>query len=223
MKTKIITILAVAMMVTTMVLAQNADNNKTTKARGTSFLSLGPIGGFGHSWTSNMDNRFKPSAHLGIGMIYSRFEHWGWGTELTASHEGYSTRLGSNGTTQYISYDPTYLRMAPKAYYFFGRYGDNVRPKIYLGPSVAYKLVEDQYVDGPGSTEVQYMNAGNEMLRDWDLGVDVGAGVNIRVAPYTWLNLDADYYHGFLDVTRLNGLNNMNRSLRANVGVMIGI
>ncbi len=221
MKTKIVYMFAAAMAVSAMAFAQNADNK--TEKKGTSYISLGPVGGFGHSWTSNMDNRFKPSAHLGIAMIYSRFEHWGWGTELTASHEGYSTRIGGNGTAQTISYDPTYLRMTPKAYYFFGDYGDNIRPKIYLGPSVAYRLVEDRYVSGPGSTEVQYMNTGSTMINDWDLGVDVGAGVNIKVAPYTWLNLDADYYHGLLDVTRMNGINNMNRSLRANVGVMIGI
>lgn len=221
MKTKIVYMFAAAMAVSAMAFGQNADN--ITDRRGTSYISLGPVGGFGHSWTSNMNNRFKPSAHLGIAMIYSRFEHWGWGTELTASHEGYSTLTGVNGTEQTISYDPTYLRMTPKAYYFFGDYGDNIRPKIYLGPSVAYKLAEDRYVRGPGGTEVQYMNTGSTMINDWDLGVDAGAGVNIKVAPYTWLNLDADYYHGLLDVTRMNGINNMNRSLRANVGVMIGI
>jgi outer membrane protein W len=221
MKTKIVYIFAAAMAVSAISFAQNAD--KKTEKKGTSYISLGPLGGFGHSWTSNMDNRFKPSAHLGIAMIYSRFEHWGWGTELTASHEGYSTRIGGNGTVQTISYDPTYLRMTPKAYYFFGDYGDNIRPKIYLGPSVAYRLIEDKYVSGPGNAEVRYMNTTTPMINDWDLGIDAGAGVNIKIAPYTWLNLDADYYHGLLDVTRWSNINNMNRSLRANVGVMIGI
>lgn len=219
MKTKIVYMFAAAMAVSAISFAQNADNNKIVEKRGTSYISLGPIGGFGHSWTSNMDNRFKPSAHLGIAMIYSRFEHWGWGTEITASHEGYSTAIGS----QTFTYDPTYLRMTPKAYYFFGDYGDNIRPKIYLGPSVAFKVAEDRYVGGPNNSDVRYIDQGSYMINDWDFGVDVGAGVNIKVAPYTWLNLDADYYHGLLDVTRMNGMNNMNRSLRANVGVMMGI
>ncbi|HEY9176585.1 MAG TPA: porin family protein [Flavipsychrobacter sp.] len=222
MKTTIVYIFAAAMMSSATAIAQETDKNMNEK-RGTSFVSLGPVGGFGHSWTSNMDTRFKPSAHLGIAMIYSRYEHWGWGTEMIASHEGYSTRTGVNGTMQTLSYDPTYLRMTPKAYYFFGDYGDNIRPKIYLGPSVAYKLAEDRYVSDPGGTDVQYMTTGSSMMKDWDFGIDVGAGVNIKVAPYTWLNLDADYYHGLMDVTRMNGINNMNRSLRANVGVMIGI
>lgn len=219
MKTKIVYMFAAAMAVSAIGFAQNADDKKIVEKKGTSYISLGPIGGFGHSWTSNMNNRFKPSAHLGIAMIYSRFEHWGWGTELTASHEGYSTAIGN----QTFTYDPTYLRMTPKAYYFFGDYGDNIRPKIYLGPSVAYKVAEDRYVGGPNNSDVRYTDRGSYMINDWDLGVDVGAGVNIKVAPYTWLNLDADYYHGLLDVTRMNGMNNMNRSLRANVGVMMGI
>ena len=219
MKTKIVYMFAAAMAVSAIGFAQNTDDKKIVEKKGTSYISLGPIGGFGHSWTSNMNNRFKPSAHLGIAMIYSRFEHWGWGTELTASHEGYSTAIGN----QTFTYDPTYLRMTPKAYYFFGNYGDNIRPKIYLGPSVAYKVAEDRYVGGPNNSDVRYTDRGSYMINDWDLGVDVGAGVNIKVAPYTWLNLDADYYHGLLDVTRMNGMNNMNRSLRANVGVMMGI
>lgn len=219
MKTKIVYMFAAAMAVSAIGFAQNTDDKKIVEKKGTSYISLGPIGGFGHSWTSNMNNRFKPSAHLGIAMIYSRFEHWGWGTELTASHEGYSTAIGN----QTFTYDPTYLRMTPKAYYFFGNYGDNVRPKIYLGPSVAYKVAEDRYVGGPNNSDIRYTDRGSYMINDWDLGVDVGAGVNIKVAPYTWLNLDADYYHGLLDVTRMNGMNNMNRSLRANVGVMMGI
>ncbi|MBW7914412.1 MAG: PorT family protein [Taibaiella sp.] len=219
MKTKLVYMFAAAMAVSAIGFAQNADDKKIVEKKGTSYISLGPIGGFGHSWTSNMNNRFKPSAHLGIAMIYSRFEHWGWGTELTASHEGYSTAIGN----QTFTYDPTYLRMTPKAYYFFGNYGDNIRPKIYLGPSVAYKVAEDRYVGGPNNSDIRYTDRGSYMINDWDLGVDVGAGVNIKVAPYTWLNLDADYYHGLLDVTRMNGMNNMNRSLRANVGVMMGI
>ncbi len=219
MKTKIVYMFAAAMAISAIGFAQNADDKKIVEKKGTSYMSLGPIGGFGHSWTSNMNNRFKPSAHLGIAMIYSRFEHWGWGTELTASQEGYSTAIGN----QTFTYDPTYLRMTPKAYYFFGNYGDNIRPKIYLGPSVAYKVAEDRYVGGPNNSDVRYTDRGSYMINDWDLGVDVGAGVNIKVAPYTWLNLDADYYHGLLDVTRMNGMNNMNRSLRANVGVMMGI
>lgn len=219
MKTKIVYMFAAAMAISAIGFAQNADKKTMTEKKGTSYISLGPIGGFGHSWTSNMDNRFKPSAHLGIAMIYSRFEHWGWGTELTASHEGYSTAIGN----QTFTYDPTYLRMTPKAYYFFGNYGDNIRPKIYLGPSVAYKVAEDRYVGGPNNSDIRYTDRGSYMINDWDLGVDVGAGVNIKVAPYTWLNLDADYYNGLLDVTRMNGMNNMNRSLRANVGVMMGI
>lgn len=219
MKTKIVYMFAAAMAISAIGFAQNADDKKIVEKKGTSYISLGPIGGFGHSWTSNMNNRFKPSAHLGIAMTYSRFEHWGWGTELTASHEGYSTAIGN----QTFTYDPTYLRMTPKAYYFFGNHGDNIRPKIYLGPSVAYKVAEDRYVGGPNNSDIRYTDRGSYMINDWDLGVDVGAGVNIKVAPYTWLNLDADYYHGLLDVTRMNGINNMNRSLRANAGVMIGI
>ena len=101
----------------------------------TQYMSLGPTIGIGHSWLSDVDDQtVKPSGHIGIAFIYSRFAHWGWGAELIASHEGFR-REAPNGVN--MSVDPTYLRFTPKAYYFFGDYGDKCRPKIYAGPSLA--------------------------------------------------------------------------------------
>ncbi|MBL7718450.1 MAG: PorT family protein [Flavipsychrobacter sp.] len=196
---------------------------KTTKP---SYASLGPVGGFGHSWMSNMDGQqFKPSAHLGVAFIYSRYEHWGWGANLTASHEGYSNEYMWGGDRYRRSVDPVYLRLAPRAYYFFGSYGDNVRPKLYLGPSVGVKVQEDQYttnITNNTTDAVMATPTNTQMYRTMDLGAEGGAGVNVKVAPRTWLNLDANYYQGLLDVTK-NGATHLNQNVRFNVGVMMGL
>lgn len=217
MKGKII-LLAVALLVSATALAQNA--GKAEKKA--SYLSLGPVAGFGHSWVSDKVNEFKPSAHMGLGMMYSRNEHWGLGDILTVSHEGYSQDVFVAGRTYTNTFNPVYLRMTPRVYYFFGDYKNTVRPKVFLGPSVAYKVAEEQNIQEPFSpSEAAYMRApSGDLFRTWDFGANAGAGVNIKVAPYTWLNLDADYYHGLINVTSAE---NMNRSLRANLGVMIGI
>lgn len=220
MTTTMIKIMGMALLVSTTAIAQDAKKDDgPTKSK---YTSIGPVLGMGHSWVSNNVNNFKPSAHLGIGLLYSRYEHWGFGGILTASHEGYADEYYQYGNTYRQAFDPTYLRFTPRAYYFFGDYKDNVRPKIFLGPSVAYRLVEDQYMNEPARTGdgVIMYNTGNR-FEDWDFGVNAGAGVNIKVGKYTWLNLDADYYHGLLNVTNNN--TSMNRSLRANVGLMIGI
>jgi outer membrane protein W len=195
------------------------------KSSGSMYTSLGPVGGFGHSWMSNMNTsqKFKPTANLGIGFIYSRFEHWGWGATLVASHEGYTTEYVSGGNLYTSTVDPTYLRLTPKAYYFFGSYTSNVRPKVYLGPSVGVKLQEDHYLTNETmntSDAVMAANGGTEVYRTMDLGAEAGAGVNIKMARSTWLNLDASYYHGFTNATFTD---NMNRNVRLNVGVMLGL
>lgn len=187
------------------------------------YVSLGPVAGFGHSWLNNMDGQqFKPAGHLGVNVIYSRFEHWGFGAELTASHEGYKRNFMQNGIEYTTAVDPTYVKLTPRAYYFFGKYTNAVRPKIFLGPSVGVKVAEDHYQsetrifgDGP----IMTIN-NSDVFNTWDVGADVGAGANIRLMPSTWLNLDAAYYHGFLDVTDMN---NSNRNVRLNVGLMFGL
>lgn len=219
MNTTMLKFLGIALLATTSAFAQDATKDKAdNKATKSKYTSIGPVAGFGHSWVSNNVNQFKPSGYLGFGLLYSRYEHWGFGGTLTASHEGFSHEVYTPQGTFVNTYDPTYLRFTPRAYYFFGQYKDNVRPKVFAGPSIAYKLVEDQYIDVPTPIGVQYP----DMFQSFDFGLNAGAGVNIKIGKYTWLNLDADYYHGLLDVTNTID-NNMNRSLRANVGIMIGI
>lgn len=203
---------------TTAVFSQDVDNTD----KRASYFSLGPVAGFGHNWVCDMDNQsFKPSGYLGVGALYSKHEHWGVGGLLTASHEGFTQKVYANGNEYINTIDPTYLRLTPRAYYFFGDFGDNVRPKIYAGPSVAYKLTEDTYMDEPAMmTDGVYRMPEGEIINDFDFGVNAGLGANIKLSTHTWLNLDADYYHGLTNVTNDN---NKNRSVRANVGVLFGL
>lgn len=197
------------------------------KATKTSYTSLGPVAGFGHSWLSNRDfQQFKATPSLGIGLIYSRYEHWGWGGTLMVSHEGFTNeyRVGNNMYRQ--SFSPVYVRLTPKAYYFFGDYKSTVRPKVFLGPSVGVKVQEDYYsknLTNNNSDVVMTANTNNDMFKTMDVGAQGGAGVNIKLGTYTWLNLDATYYQGLIDVTRNNGETNLNQNVGVNVGVMMGL
>lgn len=218
MRQKILSTIALGLFITTTSFAQEQSNTEQ-KA---SYISLGPVAGFGHSWISNNVNEFKPSANIGAAILYSKDENWGFGGLITASHEGYAEDIFVNRNTYRNYYDPTYIRATPRVYYFFGDYGNRVRPKVYAGPSVAYMVAEDDYFNQPvraGET-IRWSILQPRYNSNWDFGINAGAGVNIQVAPRTWLNLDGDYYHGLLNVTTEDG---KNRSLRANVGVMFGI
>lgn len=198
--------------------AQKKANDKLA-----SHLSIGPVVSFGHSWVSNFDNlRFKPSPAAGIGLVYSKNEHWGLGVQLLASHEGYKYEVpnGRGGTT-IGSVNPVYLRLPLQVTYFFGKFGDKVRPKVYAGPSVALRVAEQQFIDGSD------VNLDEDIFGRGDFGLTAGGGANIRIGKLTWLNIDAGYYHGFIDVipesaTGNNDFNG-NRNLRLNVGLMWGL
>lgn len=200
----------------------------TTHAQ-SSYLSIGPTAALGHSWVrsvpANGDRNFKFAPAFGIGLMYSRYHHWGFGTGLQISHEGYKAdyRL-RNGDKVDVSVNPVYLRMPMNVTYFFGRYGDRVRPKIYAGPSFALKIDEKNWGSDDGRT-VEGNMANSDDFRNWDAGINVGTGANIRLARYTWLNLDLGYYHGLVDVMKndANGDFNANRNLRVNVGLMWGL
>jgi hypothetical protein len=167
---------------------------------------------------------FKPSAYLGIGFLYSKYEHWAWGANLTASHEGFRNTYMVNGQEYTNNVDPTYLRLTPRAYYFFGKYTNMVRPKVFLAPSLGVKVMEDNYSDdvpmnyAEGATMVRVNNS--DYFRPIDFGAEAGAGLNVKLMRSTWLNLDASYYHGLVNATKDDG---MNRNVRVNAGLMFGL
>ncbi|MBS1773837.1 MAG: PorT family protein [Bacteroidetes bacterium] len=183
--------------------------------------SIGPVMGMGVSRISNANTNATFSGQLGIGGVFSRYEHWGWGGLLTVSHEGYSYDYVRNGRLYNNTVDPVYLRMVPRAYYFFGSYKSVVRPKVFLGPSLGIKLVEDHYIDenmplSDYDIDMKHRYGDFNVL---DFGVNTGVGLNIKIAPKTWLNLEGEYYQG---LTQATVYGDMNSTLRGNVGFMFG-
>ncbi len=210
-KSKII-MLALALSGTTAVFGQ--------QNTGAKYTSIGPVVGMGHSWVSGRSTTFKPAGYLGVGLLYSRYEHWAWGGTVTASHEGFSYDIVRNNVVYNNTIDPVYLRITPRAYYFFGDYKSNIRPKVFLGPSLGVKMVEDSYIDATPPTDEITRTMTGDMFNTLDFGMNGGAGVNVKISKNTWLNLDGDYYHG---LTNAMTDGSKNRSLRLNVGFMFGI
>ncbi|HXS35489.1 MAG TPA: porin family protein [Flavipsychrobacter sp.] len=185
------------------------------------YISLGPVGGFGTSWVGNMPGttKFQPSGYLGVGLIYAKNVHWGWGGQLQVSSEGYR-KEDMMGDISMVN--PVYLRLPLRAYYFFGKQNDNIRPKLYLGPSFGLKLAESSSMS-PYYSDAYIPGASND-FRTFDFGLNAGAGVNIRLVRATWLNLDLGYYQGLTDAVKdPSGNYNVNHNLALNVGVLFGI
>lgn len=185
-------------------------------------LSLGPIGGFGHSWISGdlpsgTERKFEPSLNVGGRLVYSATPKLGFGLDATFRTEG--GRFETSNVENRVNLN--YIRLDPKLLYFFGEYGQRLRPKIGVGPSFGF-LVGGKTENTIGSTNSELSS--KDYYKGFDFGLSGLLGFNYRLKSKTWLNVDASYNHGLTDVVKNNSGNSaQNRSLFLNVGVTFGI
>ncbi|HET8572300.1 MAG TPA: porin family protein [Edaphocola sp.] len=222
------------------------------------YFSLGPVTSFGHSGVTNgkyfdgvtgaqLRSGFHPSFTAGISAIYAKNPHWGFGGELLYEQQGFTKNIKFKPESliepwllKPTDYDQTknvgYVRIPLRAYYFFGRYKQKVRPKVYAGPSLGFKVSESNKLEANDDfSESQIKDRGeaaypNPEFNTFDLGVQVGAGANITLGKAIWLNADINYYQGFLDAMKNTDLfytsengTNWNQNLRIQVGVLFGL
>lgn len=170
-------------------------------------ISIGPVIGFGHAWMSPVANsEYNPGMSAGLFGIYAPNEHWGLGMDVRYSIEGSKKDIPEVG---FVNQKYQYLRVPVRAMYFFGKWGDDFRPKVTLGPSMGFLLAHD----GPVyTTESKF-----------DFGVAATGGFNYRIYRGTWLNADLGYYHGFTDAIMHTSNREMHRNLMLNIGVGLEI
>lgn len=172
-------------------------------------FSIGLTGGARHAFVSSYDNNtFNPCWNAGLTFNYSPWEHWAIGMDAIYSNEGYKIKIPErNNMTTYSTLD--YVRITPKAIYFFRPYEANFRPKFSIGPSVGFLVNQD--------------NPNGEVARNTDLGAQGSIGFNLRLVKELWLNVDAAYYQGLLDVYKKpTGGNDYNANMGLNLGLTFG-
>jgi hypothetical protein len=184
------------------------------------YISVGPTAGIGGNWVGNMggESHFAPTGNIGVSVIYAKQEHWGLGGQALFAAWGYDKEYNGERAASV----PVYLRLPMRGYYFFGKYTDKIRPKLFLGPELGVKLGEWDYVDnGPGDLSI---NQRTGSFRTFDVGFSTGGGVNIELRKSVWLNLDLSYYQGLTDVVKdPAGRHNVNHNLGASAGILFGI
>ncbi len=195
-------------------------------------ISMGvSVGGNFSTITDSSDNNlYKPGFNGGLFLIYGPTENWGIGAELKYSMEGtkYESILDANNYTKSTT-TLNYLRLPIRITYFFGSFEDNIRPKLFIGPTLGFLL------GGDIETEVSYTDVfGNNIISNstidakddiigingFDLGIHGGAGVNIRLTEGgMWLNVDALYTMGLTDVYENDNIEGKNRNISLNLGL----
>ena len=184
-------------------------------------LSFGPTVGFGHSWTNSekgsLDRMFHPSYNIGGKLVYSFVSHWGLSGDVKYSSEGHT--LGTDADNKTVG-RLNYIRIPIQAIYFFGDFGDAVRPKISIGPSMGF------LVGGKTRTYVDDEEISEDDVKSFTKGFDFGAtgavGANFKISSNTWLNTDISYYHGLTEASEI-GTSFKNRNLGLNIGLTFGI
>jgi outer membrane protein W len=181
-------------------------------------FSIGPTGGFGHSWISNSngDGKFNPAWNAGLSFIYSTKTNFGIGADVKYSSEG--NKVEAAGVSNVIN--ANYVRVPVKLIYFFGNNGSAVRPKIYAGPSFGFLTGANESATVSG---VKVKTDISDDIKSFDFGVTAGAGLNFRLAERTWLNTDLAFYHGFTDMTKNNNTTQQNANVGVNVGLLVGL
>lgn len=187
-------------------------------------ISLGPSVGAGISTVSNSSDVVDVNPQFlwnaGVIFIYSTKTHFGFGADLKYSSEGYGWEFATPGDSLNLPNTDVrlnYLRLPVKVLYFFGEYGDNIRPKIFLGLTPGLLLSAETNNDVTGTIDVK------DELNSFDLGVHAGAGLNFKLASAVWLNADLTIYQGFLDINNEGENTALNRNIAVNVGVAFGI
>jgi hypothetical protein len=178
-------------------------------------FSLGPNVGIGASWLDNTPNRkAKPALNAGVALVYSATERFGIGLDAKYSFEGGKYSFNNQNTTA----DLNYFRVPLKAIYFFGKYGNRVRPKVYVGPSFGFLAGGKTKIE---SSAAKIEVESKDYYESFDFGVTAGAGLNVRLARNTWFNGDLSYLHGISDVIKNSGMHN--RNVAVSVGVNFGL
>lgn len=169
-----------------------------------SVFSMGPQGGFGHSFIMPYaGSKFQPSWDAGIVAIYSPGVHWGAELDIRYSAEGakFSDRENITSVTEL-----RYIRIPLKAVYFFRKYENDFRPKISLGPTIGF-LTEQ--INSTGAKSV-------------DFGATASVGFHYRLVRAIWLTADVNYYQGFVDVYDASVEKELNGNIRMDVGISFG-
>jgi hypothetical protein len=187
-------------------------------------LSLGPTVGFGHSWMSNMngDAAFHPSFNVGASFVYSSNQHLGFGADLKYSYEGAKLEnILGNVANANNTINTSYLRVPLKVIYFFNEFGNPVRPKISVGPTVGILLAAKSNYESNNTTVKTDIE---KDMNVFDFGLQGSAGINFRLAKNTWLNTDISYYQALTDAFKKNaGDASHNGNIGLNVGLTFGI
>ena len=173
-------------------------------------VSIGPIAGVSiANFRGDVSNtNWKPGLTVGGFYNYSSRTGFGFSGQLLY------TQLGAQVNNKTNEVNLHYIQVPLLATFFFGKYGDRLRPKLFLGPSANFLLAAKDKDGNNINGESQ-----NRVYNPFDLGLTFGGGLNYQLQNKIWLNVDARYGLGLLDVSRASN----NQVYNSNWGINVGL
>ncbi|MGB4849994.1 MAG: porin family protein [Saprospiraceae bacterium] len=145
-------------------------------------LSIGPRVGVNFSTVSHVDNsKSLTGLALGLTSTYSINETAGLTLDLLYSGQGYKV-ANDEVKINYLQI-PLYFDV------FFGKLGEKIRPKVYVG-------IAPQFLLSSKSNGLDSKDNYNPI----NLALTGGLGFNARVASRIWLNTDLRAFLGLNDI-----------------------
>ncbi len=173
-------------------------------------VSIGPIAGvsFANFHGSAIKTEVKPGLTIGAFYNYSSKKGFGFSGQILY------TQLGAKILDKTNEINLNYVQVPLLFTYFFGQYGDRLRPKVFLGPSLNF-LVSAKDINGNNING----DSNSRVYNVFDLGLTGGLGLNYELTRKVWLNFDVRYGLGLLDVTKDSNSNIQNRNFGINLGL----
>jgi hypothetical protein len=188
--------------------------------------SLGINAGVGHSWIKNYrDAQFNPAGNFGLSFVRSTKSSFGFGADLKFSSEGAQEEYMSGTTKFEHTTDLNYIRVPLKAIFFFGKYGQKIRPKVHVGPSLGFLVGANDKVINTATSSVISDRKSDDDYHNFDIGLQAGVGFNYRLVKNTWFTTDLNYYSGFKGIRQstTTAPRFINNNVALNIGVNWGL
>lgn len=175
--------------------------------------SIGPLLGTNVStFTGEPNTKYLAGLSVGGFINHSIDEHFGVNAKLIYS------QLGSSYTFNNDINRLHYVQLPVTGVYYFGKNGQNFRPKVYAG-LYGGSLLSSNHKSGDAVVEAD----GSSYYKKTDVGGILGLGFNYLLSSKTWLNIDAGYNAGFVDVTTSEATDFKNKAFSVSVGVSFPI
>ena len=182
-------------------------------------ISIGSTLGLGDKWINDFkeDTKFSTSWNAGVSLIYSVKRHFDLGIDVKYSREGNKSSYLTPGPADGLitvtnTINSNYIRVPLKLIYFFGNDKAFIRPKIYAGTDFGFFLNGKNVADYAG---YKVKNNSKDLIKSFDFGGIIAAGINFKLLTGVSLNTDVVYYNGFTNIAKHN-YSNLNMVMQTN-------